>query len=425
MSLTAELVANSPAVVKAKRAPASKAKMKNGVKKIGSTYSFVVYTEASDGNKKPIWSSKDSAGNPLKSHKAAVEARAEALATIAGNTYVAPTSVTVEEWLNRWLETKAQSVKPKSYDSYRQHVLYYLIPTFGKIPLRSLRGSQITIGYNNLFASGGSEGKGLSVSTVAGSHRVFRLALNAAVKDRVLARNPCLDASVPKDTQAKKKVKVISPEQVRELLKLAEGHRLYALFFLAIHTGMRRGECVALRWEDVDLAKNTVTVSRNAAVVKNRDSDGTRGTKLTRIEGTPKGNKSRVIPISPAVVAVLKAHKKRQLEERLHAGSLWENAPEVFTSPTGAAIYPDTPSGIFTKLRKSLTLTDAQKLDPPSFHSLRHTYATLLLRAGIPVHIVADRLGHASPQITWDTYCHLLEDDTDDTAQALEKALSI
>lgn len=241
---------------------------------------------------------------------------------------------------------------------------------------------------SKLSAYRGQGGHGLSPRTVEYVHAVLRKALrDAVVVDQVLASNPAERAKRPRG--ARREVgEVWTSGQLRAFLQEARDHRLFAFYHLAAYTGARRGELLNLRWEHVDLYNAQVRITGSAAVI-----DG------QRIEGTTKGGRSRTVSIDPGTVQVLKDHRARQNTERLVAGPEWrgESDDYVFTSAWAAPIHPDTVSSLMPVLisRYSERHPDEKvgKLPAARLHDLRHVHATTLLRAGLPVHVVAARLG--------------------------------
>ena len=204
-------------------------------------------------------------------------------------------------------------------------------------------------------------------------------------------------------------------------LTAARSHRLFAFYWLAAYTGARRGELLYLRWQAVNLDTAEITFGGSTAVVRGQ-----------RIEGTTKGGRSRVVSIDGETMAVLREHRRRQAAERLAAGAAWaDTGGLVFTNRWGEPLYPDTVTALMSKLisqhNKSVPAT-AQALPHARLHDLRHLHATTLLLAGVPVHVVAARLGHADPAVTLRVYSHVLREHAlgvgDVFAQAVEAAVS-
>jgi integrase len=234
--------------------------------------------------------------------------------------------------------------------------------------------------------------KGLAESTIRSAYTILRAVLDTAVRDGALAANPAAAIRRPRVTA--KEAPHLTPTQVTELLQAAEGSRYAPLFALLVHTGLRRGEALALRWSDVDLAKGVLRV---------------RGT-LSRIDGElvvtePKTAKSkRFVPLSEPARQLLRDVEAAQAEERSLAGSVWRRTGFVFTTEFGE---PCDPRNAFRALRVAATKAG---LPQAGLHTLRHSAASVMLTRGVPLKVVSDILGHSSIAITGDIYGHVSPD---------------
>jgi integrase len=198
----------------------------------------------------------------------------------------------------------------------------------------------------------------------------------------------------------------VNPVEVKALLSAARGDRLEALYVVAIHTGLRRSEILGLKWTDVDLKVGILSVQRSL------DTD--------RTFNPPKRNKSRrTVKLTTAAVEALKSHRTRQNEERLRLGSLWEDHDLVFPNQFGRPMNADN---LYHRGLKPLL--ENAGLSGFTFHSLRHTCATLLLSKNVNPKIVQEMLGHATISQTMDTYSHVMPGMSDVAAEAIESALS-
>jgi integrase len=231
---------------------------------------------------------------------------------------------------------------------------------------------------------------------------VLRLGLDGAVRDGLLARNPA--ASVQRPGVARKEAAHLDPQRVTELLAAAEGSRYHTALLLIATTGLRRGECLALRWSDVDL---------DAGVLRVRDT-------LQRIDGKlstgpVKTDRSRrTIPLSPALAALLRRHRVIQVEERLRAANQWADTGLVFTIELGSDVDPRNLLRVVEAAAKRIGL------DGVGAHTLRHSAATAWLESGVHIKQVSDLLGHSSVAITGDVYGH----GSDQSARAAVDGLS-
>ncbi|MET8161812.1 tyrosine-type recombinase/integrase [Sphaerisporangium sp. NPDC005289] len=268
-----------------------------------------------------------------------------------------------------------------------------------------VRSATITKLYRDLLNGGGRNGKPLSPTTIAHVHTVVRKALrDAVVIDEILPNNPAERAKLPRNQRAEPG-NVWTPAQLREFLKVAEGHRLFAFYRLAAYTGARRGELLNLRWRDIDLDVPEVRIKGSSSVIDGK-----------RVEGTTKSGRSRVVSLDEETAEVLREHRARQVAEKLVAGEEWKGTDDyVFTTGWGEPIYPDTVTSLVAKLIAAYNAPKdrprpKKPLPHARLHDLRHVHATTLLLAGVPVHVVAARLGHADPAITLRVYAHVINE---------------
>ncbi len=322
-------------------------------------------------------------------------------------TFVGPERMTVAEYLRFWLEDVRSRVAPTTYQRYEIIVEQHLIPALGQYRLQKLQPLHIQAYYQQALVSGRRNGRGgLSKRTVLHHHRVLHAALEYAVRLQLLARNPA-DAVQPPRPEPRE-FPVLDPEGVRRLLEAARHRRMYIAILLAVATGMRRGEILALRWEDVDLEAGRIHVRQT--LVKTKD-----GLRFT----DPKTRRSaRVIRIGPAVVQALRRHKAQQAEEKLRLGPAYQDHGLVVARQDGHPYSPAEFSRTFTELARQAGFPHLR------LHDLRHTHATLLLREGTPIKAVSDRLGHASAAFTLDTYGHTLPDMQEHAARVADALVS-
>jgi integrase len=227
-------------------------------------------------------------------------------------------------------------------------------------------------------------------------------------------RNAADSVRPPRVSATGEEIRPLTSEECGAFLEASRGERLEALYMLAVHCGLREGELLALRWEDVDLeaAKPALLVRRTLT----RREDG-RGWV---VGASTKSGKGRRVRLTRPAVAVLKDHRKRQLEERLRLAGLWEDQDLVFPSETGSLLNP---SNLRNRSFKRVKARSGVREDL-RFHDLRHTCATLLLREGVNAKVVSEMLGHASITITLNTYSHVSPDMHDTPADAMEAELA-
>lgn len=320
-----------------------------------------------------------------------------------------PGKLTAGEYLQRWLEDYAKgNTAPRTYERYQQIVRQHLVPALGAIPLARLRPQHIQAYYSEARQTGRADGNdgGLSAQTVLHHHRVLREALHHAVRWQLLARNPADAVEAPRPPHHE--MTVLTPEGVQRLLAACKDPDLHAIVFVAVATGLREGELLALRWSDADLNGGSLAVTRTLQYVSGRGL-------LFR---EPKTSRSRRrVSLSRETVAVLSEHRRRQLERRLALGPDYEDQRLVFAGPAGKPIPPYSVSQRFA------TLVKAAGIGPLRFHDLRHTSATLMLSAGVHPKIVSERLGHSGVAITLDTYSHVLPGLQEEAANLLDAFL--
>jgi integrase len=319
----------------------------------------------------------------------AISDRADGLVFDAGST-------TTGEYLTRWLSDSVRgTVQGSTYRSYGRVVDGHLVPGVGRVKLAKLRPDHIRRLYRSMLDAG------KATRTVQYAHTLLKRALAQAVMDGLIPRNAAEAVRPPK--LKRDEIQPLNADQVRALLD-ASDERSCALYTVAVRTGMRPGEILALKWSDVDLEAGTVQLNR--ALSEGEFS-------------TPKTPRSRRrISLSPATVAALKAHRKRQLEERIAKAGLWEDHGLVFPSSVGTPKSQRNLNREFKNAAKRAGLPDHFKL-----YDLRHTCATLLLARNVHPKYVQELLGHASIAQTLDTYSHVIPGMDGGTGGAIDEAL--
>lgn len=321
----------------------------------------------------------------------------EILGQLNTDTYIHPSVMTVAEWMKNWLQTYAKTnLRPSSYASCEGHVFNHIIPHIGDIPLSKLTTENVQRFYNKEY----SGGAGLSAKTVRNIHITLRRALQQAVDNKIISYNCCGSVILPK--REKKEMRVLSREEQAAVMSVIPNERLGFAILFDLSTGLRIGELCGLKWSDFDLVNKAFNVKRTLQRVKLPEGQVTANGDTTMIvEGKVKtDNGYREIPIQDKVFAELMKYKERQDEEKDWAGCAYTDNDYVFASPIGGCVEPSTMRDMFNRL-----LCNA-KVKHANFHSLRHTFATRAIEAGVPVKAVSEILGHASIQITLDLYCH-------------------
>lgn len=339
----------------------------------------------------------------FKRERDAERALRELLGTVDSGTHVDPSSIALAEYLSRWVE--GVQVRPTTRSRYRQSIDRHVVPHIGGIRLQALTAEHLDRCYRTLEREGGRHGQPLAPKTVRHAHTTVRTALAAAVKRGYVPRNVADDANPPR--LIRPEMKTWTADEVRQFLDHVAEDRWYPMWLLFFTTGLRRGEVIGLRWQDVDLDRGSLTVRH----------------VLTRVDGktvstTPKTTKGRrTIALDAATVTALRGWRRRQLADRMAAGPAWQDTGLVFTWEDGTLVHPNLPT---EWLRQHAA---EARLPRIRLHDARHTWASLALVAGVPAKVVSERLGHATVSITLDVYTHahpaLDAEAADTVAQAI------
>jgi integrase len=325
--------------------------------------------------------------------------RAAIAAAESGRT-LATDKVTVRELADHWLASNAHTVRPSTHRRYSDLMRLHVLPVLGAVQLTKVS----PVHLQGLYAS--RLDLGLSPTTVAQIHVTLHGAFNQAVRWGFLDRNPCTLVDPPRRTTPE--TNTWSLEQTRIVLAAGDTGELAALWRLALLCGIRRGELLGLKWEDVDLERGVLSVRRTLS----------RGNGGTWVLSEPKTASSRrQIALPETCVVALRQHRTRQLEQRLVLGPIWEDHGFVFTGRNGAPLHVNSLDAHFRRL-----IADAE-VPKIRFHDLRHTCATLLLAEDVHPKIVQERLGHADISMTLNRYSHVMPDMQRKAADTLDAAL--
>ena len=322
--------------------------------------------------------------------------------------HVDPTRMTVGTWLTHWHANKCAEVTPKTHERYGEIVNNFLIPALGALHLAKLTPSLIEKAYGDWAIGGRRDGKsgGLSPLTRRYIHVILKSALARAVEQQVIARNPAdvLSKRLPK--VERKEMVTWAPEQSAQSLESIRHTRTYWPVLVALATGMRRGEVLALRWKHVDLDRGTLRVMQSLEQTKNG----------LRFKDT-KTSKVRAIVLPAYAVEELRRLKRQQAEELLALGVGQTGDTLVCCRADGEPLQPRSLTHQFAKLGK-----DMKGLPRLRFHDLRHTHATQLLSDGVHPKVAQERLGHSTSTTTIDLYSHVTPTMQADAAARLEAA---
>lgn len=316
--------------------------------------------------------------------------------------------LTFAEYLERWLELGVKgSVKAGTYLSHRSNVRQHLAPALGGIRLGKLTAAHLQSLYHAKVA------EGLSPRTVLGIHGTARKALGQAVKWDLVPRNAASNASPPRPEQAK--VMPLSREEAKALMKAAEGHRLKAMYALALATGARHGELLALSWADISYTNDGAEIAiRHTYARALPKREGGQSFEV----GTPKTGRARVVAVGQRTAEALRSHSRLLKEERLEHGPGYREGGLVFPQASGKPLSPRTSAREFRRVCRQAGLSAEVH-----FHTLRHTFATMHLLDNTPVKVVSEALGHSSIKQTMDTYSHVLPNMQKEAAARLDSVL--
>lgn len=336
----------------------------------------------------------------IMSKTMAKKRRSSIVAEIDSSTAVAPTKVTFGGYLtNEWLPAQKQRVAPKTYERWDQMVQSRIVPRLGHIALRALGERDLIAAYREWSA--GKDGRALAPRTVLHIHRAIYHALKRAARLRLVARNVAENVGEELPRVERHEMQTLTEEQSEVLLQAARvsGKRRSVLdgklevpIMVAIDTGARRGELLALRWSDIDLEAGRLVIRRSL--------EETRQNGL-RFKDT-KTSKTRTNALDRDTVYALRRHRAKQNESRLLLGPAYQDNDLVFSREDGSPWNPDNFGKTFDRLIRRA------KVPRVRLHDLRHTSATILLRQGVATKVVSERLGHSTTTLTTDTYQHVI-----------------
>ena len=310
---------------------------------------------------------------------------------------------TVGQWMDVWYENYAKiKVRPSSHQTYKGYIENHIKPNIGDIPLEKLTTLDLQRLYKTLLANGRvdrleSKGqpKGLSPKTVRNIHQILSSALKLAQEQRIILTNPAEGCALPKVEH--REMKTLPVEQLQSFLREAKDSGVFELYYLELATGLRRGELLGLKWEDIDLEHGDLRVRRQIARINGKVVEAPLKTK----------NAYRTLPLAEDTISILNEQKKK-------VGS----SPWVFPSATGGPISPDSVLHMLHRVLKRAGLPQVR------FHDLRHTFATLALQNGVDIKTVSGMLGHFSAGFTLDTYAHVTTSAQKAAANTMGKLLS-
>ena len=320
--------------------------------------------------------------------------QAAAVAVNAG-TYATPQKMTVGQWLDTWAAGYLGSAKPATVTIYKNNIKNHIKPALGAMILSDLRPHMVQSFINSME---------LSPASVRLAYKVLHMALEKAVKLEYIPKNPAAGSELPKLEQ--KEIHPLDDQQVAALLNAAKGGDIEYLIIAALFTGCRLSELLGLTWEAVDFKQGTITINKQLARPEHRGA-----TPFI----SPKNGKTRTITPAVSVMTALKRQQRRQMEQQLKAGPLWDNPYHVvFSTEIGE------PLDQWKAEKRFSAILEAAGLVGRRFHDLRHTYAVNAIRAGDDIKTIQSNLGHSSAAFTLDRYGHFTERMKQDSAARME-----
>lgn len=365
--------------------------------KRGVSYQVIVSFKSTDGKWKKKWLT-------AKTRKDAEALRNEFLVKAQEGINIDPKRISFGEYLDKWLNDYGRTnLAPRTLESYISIINNHLKPTLGNIQLARLSPAHLREFYSKSLTEGRKDGKKtkgtkLTANTVRHFHRLIHLALNQAVKWELVSRNVADAVDPPKQASEEEEetqdMTFLNEEEIERLLNGIKGTYLYLPAYIAINTGMRMGEVLGLRWKDIDFKRETLTVKQTLQTVN-------REIKI-RPKAKTKGSQ-RTIDLPKNLIQELKKHRLEQKKNMLAFGELYQKQYDlVCCREDGSPIKSSSFGSYFVSMAKRCGLDI-------SFHALRHTHASLLIKAGVHPKVISERLGHSNIGITMDTYGHLMQ----------------
>jgi len=323
----------------------------------------------------------------------------ELLASLDKGVYTPPGRLTVAEHLNNWLDGYVKTnCSIRTLESYQSTVEHHFIPALGHILLRQLTPQAIQAYY-------GQACEKLSAKSVLYHHRILKESLKYAVRQGYLGRNPCDLVDPPKPRP--KPMRTLTPEELKTLLETASGNQFYPVIYTAVSTGLRQAELLGLRWRDIDLDLQSISVCRT--LYKRRG--------VCEFKEPKTSHSKRLVSMTAKLANYLNEYKAERESLNLHLGRLLNLDDLVFANVEGKPIDPSVLSHAFKRIARKVGLENVR------FHDLRHTFASLMLLRGAKPKVISEALGHSSVAFTMDVYSHIIEGMQEDAMALLDEVL--